>query len=183
MQLNALYTLVRSTLLAGLIDRGLPTVLVRAIYQPQTVGNTSAPSITMQTILSQRIGALKRQEIQPVPPATDLTHRETQWWETTLQISALARRDPNSPDFLSLPGAMDICKVASDILQSDMGLAALAVERVRPLRITAIRNLQWVNESDQYEAMPNFDLVLSHPQITDSTTPPVQSFEPNFGRV
>lgn len=84
---------------------------------------------------------------------------------------------------MSLPSAKDICKVASDILQGDEGLAALAVQRVRPLRVTDIRNLQFVNESDQYEMMPNFDITLVYPQVVESTTPPVDAIEPVFGRV
>lgn len=175
-----LYALVRSTLVAGLAARALPGIAVRAVYQPQTVGTPSAPQVTIQAIGDKRYGALKRLDL----PATDpLAHIEQQWWETTLQIGSTARRDPNAPNFLTLPTAMDICKAASDILQSDWGLAALAVQRVRPLRVTSIRNVQWVNESDQYEAMPNFDLTLVYPQTIETTTPPVVTFEPVTGRV
>ncbi len=183
---NTLYSLIRATLLAGLAARGgaYTAVIVRPIYQPLTVGTPSTPQITMQNILpGRRYGALRRAEVLPVSPATDFTHRETQWWETTLQIGATARRNPTAPDFLTLPSAVDICKVASDILQGDTGLAALAVQRVRPLRITDVRNVQFVNESDQYEAMPSFDITLVYPQVVDSTTPPVERFEPVIGRV
>ena len=168
--------------MGGLTTRGpgYSDVMVRAVYQPLTVGMPSAPQITMQSIGDVRYGALKRLDL----PSTDpLTHIEQQWWETTLQIGATAHRSPSDPNFMALPSAMDICKAASDILQSDWGLAALAVQRVRPLRVTAIRNVQWVNESDQYEAMPNFDLVLVYPQTNETTTPPVVTFEPVTGRV
>lgn len=175
-----LYALIRTTLLGGLTARSLPEVEVRAVYQPQTLGTPSKPQVTIQSISDRRYGALKRLD----RPATDpLVHTELQWWETTLQIGCTARRDPNDPNFLTMPTAMDICKVSSDILQSDWGLASLAAQRVRPLRITSIRNLQWVNESDQYEAMPNFDLTLVYPQTTETTTPPVVIFEPVTGRV
>lgn len=161
----ALFTLVRSTLLAGLTD-----VDVIRIYQGQTVGAPSAPAITMQHIGTKRVGHVKREEMQPVGDG-DFTHVETQWLETTLQIGALNA------------GAIDNCLTASSILQSDAGLAALAVERVRPLRITDLRTVQYVNGADQFEAMPNFDVVLVYPKITVGTTPPAQSIDPNFGRV
>lgn len=164
-----LFALVRSTLVAHLAGMAE----VRAVYQPQQEGLPSAPSVLLQQIGAKRIGAPRR-DYQ--------TGLMTQWWETTLQIGAVARRDPNDPAFLTLPSALDICKAAANALQNDMGLAALAVQRVRPLRITDIRNLQWLNESDQYEAMPNFDLVLSHPETTDNAAPPVDSFEPGIGR-
>jgi hypothetical protein len=112
-----------------------------------------------------------------------MVNQTTQWWETTLQIGCTARRSPTAPDFLTLPSASDICKVASDILQGDIGLIALAVERVRPLRVTQIRNVKFVNESDQYEAMPSFDLTLVYPEILESLTPPVVTVTPDFGRV
>lgn len=169
---NALFTLVRSTLLAGYAARGAAyaDVVVRPIYQPLTVGTPAAPQVTMQAVGDRRYGWLDRK--------TGL-----QWWETTLQIGSTARRDPTVANFMTLPSAKDICKVASDILQGDTGLAALAVGRVRPLRITEIRNLQFVNESDQYEMMPNFDVTLVYPQVVESITPPVDAIEPVFGRV
>lgn len=176
---NGLFTLIRTTLLAGLTGP-YAGVLVRPIYQPVTIGTPSTPQITMQTIGNRRYGALRRKD----NPATDpLVHAETQWWETTIQIGATARRNPTDPAFLTLPSANDICKRASDILQGDTGLSALAVQRVRPLRITDLRNVQFVNESDQYEAMPSFDLTLVYPQVIESTTPPVVTFEPVTGRV
>ena len=185
MQSNALAALVRSTLLAGLTDKGsaYADVKVRQVYQPSTVGTPSAPQITMQFIGSYRVGALGRKYSSAVNPDADMIGTMLQWWTTTIQIGATARRNPEDPNFLMLPSAMDICKVASDILQSDKGLTALAAQQVRPLRIADIRMVQWVNESDQYEAWPNFDLVLVYPETTQTTTPPVVTFEPVTGRV
>lgn len=187
MQSNALATLLRSTLLAGLADKGelYDDVKVRQVYQPSTVGTPSAPEVTMQFIgAGKRIGALGRKYIPATPdPDAPMVGLMTQWWEQPLQIGCTARRNPTDPDFLTLPSAIDICKVASDILQSDKGLAALAVEDVRPLRIADIRLIQWVNESDQYEAWPIFDLVLVYPETLATTTPPVVTFEPVTGRV
>jgi len=211
---QSLFTLVRSTLVAGLTARGAgyAGTVVRQVFQPSTVGTPSAPQITMQTIGNRRYGPPRRDAVQPYvdpvddgggpgpgpggpgpgpgpgpggPPTVlpDMVNRFTQWWETTIQIGATSRRNPTDPDFLTLPSANDICKAASDILQQDAGLTALAVQRVRPLRITDVRNVQFVNESDQYEAMPSFDITLVYPQVLDSATPPVITVEPDFGRV
>lgn len=179
---NGLFELVRSTLMAGLTGPYAGT-LVRPVFQPVTIGTPSGPQITMQTIGNRRYGALRRVVVQPDVGTGDMINRQEQWWETTLQIGATARRNPTDPAFLTLPSAVDICKRASDILQGDTGLAALAVQRVRPLHIAEIRNVQFVNESDQYEAMPSFDLTLVYPQVIESTTPPVVTFEPVTGRV
>lgn len=178
---NELHELVRTTLLAGLADRpGFTDVAVKRLFQPSTVGVPSGPTIFVQTIGRRRVGWLKRIDIPPVAPATDFTHRETQWWETTFQVGGLARRKPTE---ITLPSSVDIVSAASDILQSDSGLKALGAQRVRPLRITNIRNLYITNDSDQYEANPSFDIVLSHVQIIDSTTPPVADIVPIIGRV
>jgi hypothetical protein len=179
---NALMALIRSTLLDGFTAySGYSDILVKQKYQPSTIGVTSAPTIQLHHIHSKRYGVLGREEINTATP--DFTHVETQWWETTIQVGCTARRDPNDPNFLTLPSALDIVKVASDILQGDRGLALLAVQRVRPLRITQVRDLRFINDSDQYEAQPSFDIVLSHVQITESTTPPVAVTVPNVGRV
>lgn len=176
MRTNELFALVRSTLLAGLTDMGL-TVAVEQRYQPGTMGMDSAANIGMMMVTSNRVGVMKRKELQPVAPATDFTHQEIQWWETTLQISALCRLDATDPNYLTLMTAMDIAKAASDILQGDKGLAAMGAQRVRPLRITSIRQIHFVNDSDQYEANPSFDITLSHVQTVSGTTPPVSQFE------
>lgn len=178
MRETELMVLIRSTLLAQLTG-----VAVEQRYQPGTEGMTAAANIGLMTVMSNRYGHMKRRETQPVAPATDFTHTEEQWWETTIQVSALARLDPTDPNYLTLPTAMDIAKQASDILQGDKGLAAMAAQRVRPLRVTTIRQMHFVNDSDQYEANPSFDIVLSHVQTTAGTTPPVSQYEPVVAQV
>lgn len=180
MREQALFTLVRSTLLAELT----PDIAVEVMQNPVTVGVNSGPTLYMQTIIpARRIGWLGRKDVPGATPDADMVHTETQWLETTLQISATARRNPADADFLTQPSASDICRIAADILQGDRGLAALAVQRVRPLRITEVRNLYFINDSDQYEANPSFDIVLSHVQIRESATQPAVQFVPNVGRV
>lgn len=184
MQQLELWTYLNATLTTGLnAQYGVGEVDVAAIYQPQQIGVPSVPTVTYQSVLERLYGAMRR-TYDPGPAPTDpMTGRMTQWWESTLQIGAMARRDPQDPDFMTLPTAMDICKMAAYILQSDEGLSALAVHRVRPLKISSIRNLQWLNESDQYETMPSFDLVLVYPQTIVTTTPAAQTAEPIIGRV
>lgn len=175
-----LMILIRSTLLAGLVDMSLD-VEVEQRYQPGTQGMDSGLNIGLMMVGTRRYGHMKRKELQPVDPAVNFTHQEIQWWETTIQVSALSRARPE--DYLTQPTALDIAKAASDILQGDKGLAAMAVERVRPLRVTNIRSMFFVNDSDQYEANPSFDITLSHVQTVIGSTPPVSQFEPIVGRV
>lgn len=186
MREDDLLTLVRSMLLAGLPSYGawFDQADVRSIFQPLTVGVASGPVITMQPgITRRRYGAVRREEIPAATPGDDFTHRETQWWEDTMQIGAMFRRDPTSADFATQPSAADLCRAASDILQSDVGLAALAVQRVRPLRVTDLRQTTFINESTQYERWPSFDITFVYPQIVDSSTPSASSISPAVGSV
>lgn len=185
MRETQLMVLVRSTLLAGLADIGAPydATTVQQRYQPGTTGMKSGANIGLMMVTSNRVGVMKRKELQPVAPATDFVHQEIQWWESTMQVSALCRLNPKDPNYLDLPTAMDVAKAASDILQGDKGLAALAAQGVRPLRVTSVRQLHFVNDSDQYEANPSFDITLSHRQTVSATTPPVSTYEPRVVKV
>lgn len=181
---NELIKLIGDTLVDGFSSiAAYADVEIRQKYQPTTIGVTSGPTVHIHHIHDKRYGALRRDESPAPAPSTDMIHTETQWWETTIQIGCTARRNPTDLNFLTQPSALDIVKKASDILQGDRGMGLLAAQRVRPLRITQVRNLRFINDSDQYEAQPSFDIVLSHVQITESTTPPVAVTVPNVGRV
>src|SRR5690606_14463270 len=103
-------------LISGLTARGVSGVAVRAVFQPSTVGLPQGPQVTIQAISDVRYGALRRFD---APESDPLKHIEMQWWETTLQIGATARLRPEQTSVPGTRTAMDICKIASDILQSD----------------------------------------------------------------
>lgn len=160
---RALNTLVRAALLAE-FPAG---VAVEQRFQPTTTGVNSAPTIFFQTIIpARRVGWVGRKET-----GEEMVHTETQWMETTLQIGALAWVAPDAPD--DALTAVDLCRMAADILQGDRGLAVLGAHRVRPLRIGEVRNTYFTNDRDQFEASPSFDVVLSHVQTRVGVTPPV----------
>jgi hypothetical protein len=160
-----LIALVRTALLTELPEG----VRVLQKNNPKIVGTPSAPTIYIETIIpAQRVGWVSRQERRRLG-LDAFDHEELQWLETTLQISALARlRDGE-------PSAADHASMAADILQGDAGMAVLAAQRVRPLRVTTSRTVYFLNDSQQYEANPSFDIVLSHVQIRSSTTPRLET--------
>jgi hypothetical protein len=167
-----LFTLVRGALMDGFTARNVTPIKVLQKYQPTTVGIKSGMVAYTDIILSRRVGAPRREDRPIFPkPVAEFTHRETQWWETTLQITGIHRRNPENAQEMALPSAMDIATIASDILQSDRGMNLLAVRRARPLRITEIRKVPFLNDSDQWEASPSFDIVLSYPDSHETTTP------------
>lgn len=164
---DALFTLVKSTLDAGFSAAGadFAGVTVTQKFQPRQTGLSSGKVVYMEEVLSRRYGSMKRKDVQS---GDAFTHTEIQIWETTLQISAAHTRNPSA---LSPVAAMDLAKRASAILQGDAGLAALAAGGIRPLRVTDIRKIPFVNDADQWETMPTFDIVLTYADSIVSATP------------
>lgn len=168
-----LIDLVRATLLAELPSG----IKVLQKNNPVSVGASSTPTVYTEVIIpGRRVGWLSRQDRVRMD-LTEFDHEELQWLETTLQISALVTLVDGQPS------ASDLCQMAADILQGDAGMAVLAAQRVRPLRVDTSRTVHFVNDRQQYEANPSFDIVLSHVQIRASTTPVVDAFVGNAGRV
>ncbi len=179
-----LFALIRSTLLTDFaLEAGYSDVVVKQRYQARTVGVPDPPAIFLHIFGHKRFGVLGRHERQPPTPGADMIHEETQIWECTVQISGFVWRNPEAADFLTLPTSGDLVKMASNILQSDKGLAALAVQNVRPLRVTEFRNVTVINDRDEYEHNPSFDIVVTYPETRQSASPPVAQFEPNLRHV
>lgn len=160
---QALFTLMRATLLAE-----LPAgVKVLQKNNPISVGVPTGPTVYMEMVIpGRRVGWLSRQDRLRLDLIA-FDHEELQWLETTLQISALA------PYKEGQPTASDYAAMAAQILQGDRGLAAMAVQRVRPLRITDSRTVHFINDAQQYQANPSFDIVLSYVSLRTSETPAV----------
>lgn len=160
-----LFALVRATLLAEL---PVGTKVLQK-QNPVSVGASSTPTIYMEMVVpGRRVGWLSRQDRLKLN-LTEFDHEELQWLETTLQISALAPRPATGMV------ASDYAALAAQILQGDKGLAAMAVQRVRPLRVETSRTVHFVNDAGQYEANPSFDIVLSHVSLRTSTTPRLET--------
>lgn len=157
-----IFVAVRSVLLGTTS----PPVRVLQQYQPTTEGRVGGKVLYMYLLPTKRYGWLKRAD------RSDGSHVETQQMESTMQITAL---DPDGYP-------MDLCRAASDRLQSDEGLAALAVLGLRPLRVTDLRNPFFKNDRDDYEASPNFDIVLEHKHVREYGVPDaVPKFDGIYG--
>ena len=172
MRENELFALVRSILIA---DTRLAGVAVVRRYPDVNVGMPAGPAIYLQAITNRRYGFLGRREVLD-PGGAAFTQTATQQWETTIQVSAVARRTTPEDSLLT---AGDYCAIASDALQSDNGRAALAAGGARPLRITDLRTLFFVDDANQYAASPSFDVVLCHVQTNQSAVPAVSQIVPD----
>jgi len=178
-----LFAAVRTVLLAGLTDAGQSTVPVIQFDQSTLQGRPNGPAVLFQKIGDKRYGWAKRTDVPDPDDATLMIHTETQFYESTLQIEALG--PPATSDGAALPSstASDLVNLAAGILQGDKAIAALRVLGLAVLRVTQVRNPFMKNDRDQYEAVPSFDLVVTHEQVMLSSTPAATVGELRMARV
>lgn len=163
---NALIKIFRPLMLSGLAMLGVEAE-VKQNYQPTTQGVDSGPTLYFTKLFDMPVGWPQREEIWDAD-ASDYSHRETQLIETTFQMTGVLRQTAEDTDGLT---AADLASIGRKILQHDTTLAALVEAGVSVLRIGQIRNVQIVNGEDENEAVPSFDFVLKHADVTVTTTP------------
>lgn len=156
---NAAQALLRSVLLDGFNNE----LDVIETPQPQQIGLDCSPVVLLDFIGARRNGWMRRE----FDAAASLLV-ETQIMEVTFQIGALVWNDPQASNYLELPTSFDICQKASYILQSQRGLNLLAAGGVRPLRVTDIRSVKWIDDSDRRERQPSFDITLTYKNRTET---------------
>lgn len=148
-------------------------------FQQTQQGAASNPYVYFVKIFDHRYGHVERREIWD-NDAGDFRHEESQQYETTYQFSAWVPQD--SKDVTSLTES-DILNLVSGIMQSDALINAFRAAGAGILRVTDVSNPYIVDDRDRFEAVPTFDIVLTHKRIIASTTPAVVAYEANINRV
>lgn len=148
-------------------------------FQQTQQGAATGPYVYFVKIGDRRYGHVERREIWD-EAAGAFKHQETQQYETTYQLSAWVPQD--SKDVTSLTES-DILNIVSGIMQSDTLMAAFRDAGAGILRVSEVRNPYIVDDRDRFEAVPSFDLVLTHKRTTVSTIPAVVTYEANVSRV
>lgn len=175
---KALFTLVIATVRAQLaLDPALSGCTVARSYQATQQGATTTPAIYLFKVGDKRYGTPRRFDVWNGVTSLHDT-QEVQQYETTLQFSAMVPQVPQVPLTES-----DILNMVSGIMQSDTTIAAFQAAGVGLQRITDVRNPYIVDDHSRYEAVPTFDIVLTHKRTRLTTTPPVVKYELITGRV
>jgi hypothetical protein len=86
-------------------------------------------------------------------------HTELQYYETIFQFSALVLQRPYNTFSYT---AADLVNEVCDILQSANTVQILIAAGVGVLRVQQIRNPYFVDDMDNFEAAPAFELVLTY---------------------
>lgn len=88
-----------------------------------------------------------------------MTEKTTQLTETYIQISALAWQDPTASVVVT---AGDIVQYINSYLRAPSVRAVFLASGLNVLKVAEVRNPWFENDRNQFEAMPNFDLTITH---------------------
>lgn len=158
---------------------GLSGVKLARNFQSRIQGANSSPYVYFVKVGDHRYGHPERKD-EYAAGSGDFTHTEIQQYESTYQFSAWVPQDPKDVTGLT---ESDILNVVSGIMQSDALLAAFRAQGVGILRVTDVRNPYIVDDHDQFEAVPSFDVTLTHKRTSVSTIPAVAAYDLNLSRV
>ncbi len=176
---NQLIALIISTLIAGEAVADIPNTPILQAFQPTQQGVNVDPTLYLFKVGDRRFGWVERKDVWD-EGAMVMRHQETQQYETTFQISALATQNPKTPNAYT---ASDILNLAAYILQSADAIATLEAQGVGILRVTDVRNPYFSNDKQRNQASPSFDFTLTHKQVILSLVPIVTTTEFNIKRV
>lgn len=176
-QIAALF--VTNVLPAIQATSGLSGVKLARNFQSRQQGASNSPYVYFLKLSDKRYGHVYRKDEFDVLSG-DFTHTEIQVYESIYQFSAWVPQNPENTTALT---ESDILNTVSGIMQSDAIIAAFRAQDVGILRVTDVRNPYIVDERDLYEAVPSFDVTLTHKRTNVSTIPAVVTYESNFRRV
>lgn len=140
--------------------------------QPESQGTPTTPAFFIEKIADKTVGWPQSEMTYVAPvktaPVKDggFVEREYQHYDTTIQISCLCDQDPKDT---SKPTASDLLLKAVAILQSRKLIREWSSKGANMYRvINSIRNEYFVDDQVQYEAIPSFDLMISHRRYNDN---------------
>lgn len=164
-------------------------ITVAQNFQPVQAGRQSAPAIYFVKVGGKRYGFTGTRDTYvpptdppPPPPAAlgTFRHEEIQFYEQRYQFMALVPQSPARPMALT---ASDVLDTVAGIIGSDACRGALRAQGVGILRITDVRNPQFTNDQNRFEADPSFDVVFTHTRTLESVVPKVETYDARIVRV
>lgn len=169
-----LFVLLRGLLLQEGPKRGLAGFEFASRYQPTQQGIPKAKAIYMfVTTPKRRYGFRSVTHTPRVPPETGVSRREVQNMETTFQFSVTQPLD------ISVDGPThgDTLNLVASVIQSPDFVSEIIKNGASVLRITQVRMANVINDYDQWEENPTFDLTLKHQDVFVDNVPEVVRFQ------
>lgn len=178
---NQLFAILFPIISAGLTARGItvPPGNILQGYQPTQQGAPEGRFVYLYKIGNMPVGHVRRDSVWDAD-AGIMRETELQTWLATYQVNAMAKQDPTDEDSLT---ASDIVRAVRGVLQSSDTITLLRAQLVAILRIDALRNPPFTDDSNRYEYVPSFDFVLTFDELYVGASPVVQTVEYNVNRV
>lgn len=165
---NAIFKLLIPALSNGIARLNLGVgVEIKQNFQPTAQGIDSGPTLYFTKLFDHPYGWPQRSADWD-EAAGDYVQTTRQLMESTFQMTGVYRQSAADTDGLT---AADLANVGRGVLQQDETLAELLEGGLSVLRITQVRNVEIINGERQNEALPSFDFVLKHEQVTVTATP------------
>lgn len=143
-------------------------------YQPTQWGRISQ-SVTFTTVYARRVGFQGTRYRTALDSngglvsgaiIRDDVYRE----ERSIQLDFFKQRDP-ATDTVNTAQAGDACRMAAAYLVSDDGIDALAALGYGLLNVRNLRYERVIGDSEQFQLLPGFDLVLVYDQVIEVIAP------------
>lgn len=164
---NLLYSLIATQIGALAPLRGVSSAPVMLRYQPAQQGRPSEQTVWMHQVLKRPVGT----PLITYPQGGGERVEEAK--ETTLQFS-VTRPSARTPDDLTHSDILD--RIRSTV-QSRAFMAKILPQGVSVLRVESIRNTPFLNDRDEWEEGPVFDLIVKHSDIWLDAVEDITVFE------
>jgi hypothetical protein len=169
---NALIQIFLPIINAALVIDGFTGVTVQQAAQPTMQGSPLAPTVYFYKVGMKRYGYLGRNDKwDNVGDLMD--HTESQFYESTWRIQVMVLQNPATPNQYT---ASDLADEVASIMQSSNTLDILNANGIGILRITDIVNPYFLDDRDNYEAIPSFDFTLVYENQRLSLDPIISQF-------
>lgn len=173
MQDNQLIILIISLINGFLTQQGV-SATVQQTFQPTKQGVITTPAVFLYKVSDHRHGWVRRDDSAYDSGSGDFIHSETQFYESTFQISTLSIQDPTNTTQMT---ASDLANLISMGLQSSYVVWHLQQNGVGIERITDVRNPYFQDDMQRNEASPSFDFVLTYTRVITSAVPILDPIE------
>lgn len=173
---NSLIQIFLPVINAALIADGFTGVTVKQANQPTMQGIQTNPAIYFFKVANIRYGYLGRKD-KWSSMSSEMEHAESQYYESTWQVSALVLQSPATPNQYT---ASDLVNEVASIMQSDQTRDILNQSGIGILRVRDVSNPYFVDDRDNFEASPSFDFTLTYENIRASISPIISEFNSNI---
>ena len=171
---NQIYADLKTIMDGFFASRGFTGWRALQSYQPTQWGRQSQ-AVTFSTVYVRRVGFQGTRYRTAFDSGGALVsgaiiREDVYREERSVQLDFFKQRDPAN-DTVNTIQAGDACRMAAAYLASDDGIDALGALGYSLLNIRNLRNERVIGDSEQFQLLPGFDLVLVYDQIITVTDP------------